>query len=115
MFERLYGPTEEDQLLFLKNRSLITLISILLMLIPFTAAYGTLIFGVLVFFIWGWSAVKAFFGIASLGAIFSGNVIIGSVIFLIYIMIAGVAGYVNAALGIGRYIYLVVKRRSGGK
>lgn len=99
MFTRLFGETEEIQLQYLKTRVIITLISLVL--------FPT--FPIVMLFVWGWNTVKSLFGITSIGIIFSGNVIIGSVIFVFYVIFAYCAGMFVALLGIGRYIYLKVK------
>ena len=60
-------------------------------------------------FVWGCGAIKEVFGIGSVGAIFSGNVVIGTVIFVVCLLAAYFISVVVAFIGIGRYIYLKVK------
>ena len=104
MFKRLFGETEEDQLKFLQPKAIITVISIVLCFFDLTS-----VFALVMLFIWGWGVVKSLFGIASIGAIFSGNVVFGCVIFVLYVFVAYFAGIVCALLGTGRYVYLLVK------
>lgn len=113
MFRRLFGETEEEQLKYLKTRVILTLGSIALMIVGglIVGLESTGGFAVIMLFVWGWGAVKALFGFASAAALFSGNVIIGSMIFLLYAMIAYLAGIFCAAVGTGRYFYLLIKRK----
>lgn len=105
MFSRLFGITEEDQLRYLMPRVIITVISLILMFFGLAP-----VFALVMMFAWGWNAVKSMFGIASIGIIFSGNVMIGVVIFVLYVILAYLIGIFCALLGIGRYIYLLVKK-----
>ena len=107
MFTRLYGETDEQQIAYLKNKSIIMIVSLILAI--FFRPAGLL--AAIMVFVWGWGAVKALFGITSLAAIFSGNIVIGSAFFVLYIMLSSVIGMFCAALGIGRYIYLLIKHR----
>ncbi|MGN1249917.1 MAG: hypothetical protein ACI4XW_07530 [Candidatus Spyradocola sp.] len=104
MFKRLFGETEEEQLHYLQVRVIITLISLVL------AFFVPAVFALVMLFVWGWNVVKSLFGITTVGAIFTGNIVFGVVLFLLYIVVAYLSGVVCAALGIGRYIYLMVKK-----
>ncbi len=99
MFTRLFGETEEEQLQYLQTRTIITFVSLI---IP-------PVFAIVVLFMWGWAAVKSLFGVASVGAIFSGNFVIGTAIFLLYIILSYIIGLFCAFLGVGRFIYLKIK------
>ena len=105
MFKRLFGETEAQQFQYLKVRVPLTLLSIVLLV------FGDIggIFAGIMLFVWGWGAVKALCGIATIGAIFSGNVVFGVVIFVFYVIVAYLSGVFCALLGVGRYIYLLVK------
>lgn len=112
MFRRLFGETDEQQIQYLSSRVLLTLLTFvasLLALLLFKTDITALI-AVVMLFGWGWNAVKSLFGIATVGAIFSGNVVFGVVIFVFYVIIAYLVGILCAFLGIGRYIYLKIKR-----
>lgn len=61
-------------------------------------------------FMWGFGAIKKLFGIGTIGAIFSGNVVFGVVIFLLCMMAAYLISIFVAFIGTGRYIYLKVKK-----
>lgn len=108
MFRKLFGETDEEQLAYLQKRVLITAICLALdviMLIFFQGAGLTLF----CCYIWGWSFMRAFFGLASFGAIFGRNPVLIAVIIVAYIVLGLLAGAVCMFLGIGRYIYLKVK------
>lgn len=107
MFERLFGETPEEQIQYLKKRVIITGICFL----PGLSSFWALAMLVL----WGWNTVKSLFHIASIGIIFSGNIVYGAFIFVIYILIAYVAGMIVSFLGIGRYIYLILATRNEAK
>lgn len=54
------------------------------------------------------------FGFASLGALFSGNIVFGVVIMVVYFLLSIVLGLITLVLGIGRFIYLLVKKSNQG-
>lgn len=122
MFRKLFGETEQEQMQFLHVRTIITMvilallvIALLLKVVGFSdgAEFVGNIAGmggtIILLFVWGWPVIKGLFGITTVGAIFSGNVVIGVVLFVIYICLAFLLGIVFAFLGTGRYIYLRVK------
>ena len=132
MLRRLFGENEEEQLLYLQNRVILTgialvvyAIGVILTLIggdskSFIATLGGLMMGVgsfaltlFVLFMWGWSAVKAALGITSIGALLGRNVVLGSAIFVVSICLAWIFGLVVVFLGCGRYIFLRVKQWKG--
>lgn len=108
MFVRLFGETTEQQLHYLQIRVIITVICIVLAI--FLGAVGAAAFALIMMFAWGWGAVKALFGITTIGAIFSGNAVLGVIMFIVYFIISYVIGIFCAALGIGRYVYLLIKK-----
>lgn len=110
MFNRIFGGTEEEQMQFLQIRSIVTIVALVITMVSaffFPEASG-LIAAVMIF-IWGWNVIKCWFGITTLGAIFSGNVVIGVILFLLYIIAAYIVGIVFAFIGVGRWIYLKIK------
>lgn len=113
MFSRIFGGSDEEQLQFLEVRSIITLAALL---IAFVASFFTTdaiaLVAIVMLFIWGWSVIKNWFGITTLGAIFSGNIVIGVILFMIYLIVAYLAGILFAFLGVGRWIYLKIKYRN---
>lgn len=127
MFSRLFGDTEEEQILNLQKKVVLTgvgvvlgLIGLVLLLIRLdtvgAAVYslgGAVLFVSL--FFWGFGAIKKLFGIGTIGALFSGNVVFGVVIFVICMMAAYIISLFVALIGIGRYIYLKVKARQEGR
>lgn len=54
------------------------------------------------------------FGFASLGALFSGNIVFGVVIMVVYFLLSAVLGLITLVLGIGIFIYLLVKKANQG-
>ena len=113
MFARIFGGSDEEQLHFLEVRSIITIIALLVAFVASIFASDAMaIVALVMLFIWGWSVIKNWFGITTLGAIFSGNIVIGVVLFMIYLIIAYLAGIVFAFLGVGRWIYLKIKYRN---
>lgn len=110
MFDRIFGGTDEEQLAFLETRSIITIVvCILAIVLSFFMDNALALIAVVMLFIWGWNVVKNWFGLTTLGAIFSGNIVIGVILFLIYLIVAYLVGIVFAFLGVGRWIYLKVK------
>ena len=113
MFEKIFGGTEEQQLQFLKWRSWLTIIiffacGILTELgVDFIGLYGAI-----VLFVWGWGVVKNWFGFTSILALLSNNIMIGAILFVIYLVIAYFAGFLTSIIGIIRYFYLMAKLRN---
>lgn len=113
MFSRIFGGSDEDQLRFLEVRSIITIIALLVAFVgSFFSSEAPALIAVVMLFVWGWNVVKNWFGITTLGAIFSGNIVIGVVLFMIYLIVAYLAGIVFAILGVGRWIFLKIKYRN---
>lgn len=104
MFKRFFGQTDADQMEYLRKKVIITIISVLLCFVGFSP-----LFAIVMLFVWGWGVIKTLFDVVSVGMIFSGNIFIGSAIFLLYIIIAYFAGIVFSLIGTGRYVYLLVK------
>lgn len=87
MIEKLFGATEEEQYRYLKPRLIATAVSLILVIdgvllyflldLEFAkviGGVGALLFPVMML-IFGWSIMRGLFGIASLGVLFSGNVV----------------------------------------
>lgn len=122
MFKRLFGETEQEQLQYLHVRSIVTIIILVLLAVALlfsligvdsiAGAIGTVAtmgIAIIMLFVWGWPVLKRFFGITTMGAIFSGNVVIGIFLFMAYLMGAYFLGIVFAFIGTARYIYLRIK------
>ena len=122
MFEKIFGETEELQLQNLQKKVILSgiglggcLIGLLLLLFKLDSV-GEIVYGIggislfIALFMWGFGAIKKLFGIGTIGAIFSRNVVFGVVIFVLCIMAAYLIIIFVAFLGVGRYIYLNVKR-----
>ena len=113
MFNRIFGGSDAEQIKFLETRSIITLVALVVSLVASIFAEGAIaIVAFVMLFVWGWGVIKNWFGITTFAAIFSGNVVLGVVLFLLYILAAYCAGIVFAFIGVGRWIYLKVKYRS---
>lgn len=57
-------------------------------------------------YVWGWDFLKNWFGFTTIGAFFSGNIAIGVVLFVGYLIIGYVIGLITFLLGAVRYIQL---------
>lgn len=125
MIRKLFGETEEEQYRYLKPRLIalgvgIATLLIGLVLMQFTASLGSSIGSigegicVIVALIFGWSIMRGLLGYASVGALFSGNVVIGVVIFVVYLLIGYLGGFVVALIGLCRFFVLLKKRKGNG-
>lgn len=113
MFNRIFGGSDAEQLQFLEMRSIITIAVVIVALVASVFVPEALsLIAVVMLFIWGWNVIKNWFGITTLSAIFSGNVVIGVIIFLFYLIVAYLVGILFAFLGVGRWIYLKMKYRN---
>lgn len=113
MLDRIFGGSDEEQLRFLEVRSIITILALIVAFVgSFFSTEVPALLAVVMLFIWGWNVVKNWLGITTLGAIFSGNIVIGVVLFMVYLIVAYLAGVVFAFLGVGRWIYLKIKYRN---
>ncbi len=113
MFKRIFGGSDAEQLAYLETRAIITIVSLVIALIASIFIPEALaIIAVIMLFVWGWNVIKNWFGLTTLAAIFSGNIVVGVVLFLLYIILAYIVGIVFAFLGVGRWIYLKVKYRT---
>lgn len=122
MFTKLFGETEELQIQNLQKKVILTgvglvccLVGLLLLLVKLDSV-GEIVYGIggialfVALFMWGFGAIKRLFGIGTIGAIFSGNVVFGVVIFVLCLMVAYLISIFVAFVGVGRYIYLKVKQ-----
>ena len=119
MFRKLFGETEQDQIQFLHPRAIATLVILALMVVALIlhavgladaiAGIAEMGVAIVLLFVWGWPVVKGLFGITAIGAIFSGNVVIGVVLFVVYLTLAYFLGIIFAFIGTIRYIYLRIK------
>lgn len=125
MIKKLFGETEEEQYRYLKPRLTalgvgVGALLIGLILMQFSESLGSSIGGigegicVIVALIFGWSIMRGFFGYATVGALFSGNVVIGVVIFVVYVLIGYLGGFVVAFIGLCRFFVLLKKRKGNG-
>ncbi len=108
MMERLFGSTLEEQLKFLRYRILISVIvSFVGCVTMFSSSAGSVII-VLVAYVWAWTFLKRWFGITTIGAIFSGNVVIAVLLFVAYLVIGYLIGLVTFIMGVIRYIQIKI-------
>lgn len=123
MTEKLFGETPEEQYRYLKPRLtaavaaiIIILIGLLLELLhlDFGGAVidiGTILVGI-VMLVFGWAILRGVFGIASLAALFSNNVVLGVIIFVLYIMLGYIGGLIVAVIGLCRFLVLMKERKN---
>lgn len=127
MFTRLFGENDELQIHNLQMKVILTGLGIILCIIGniFSAIHlesvggiALSVGGIVLFvalFMWGFGAIRTLLGFGTIGAIFSGNVVFGVVIFIFCVMIAYLISIIVAFLGVGRYIYLIVKKSQEGR
>lgn len=122
MLQKLFGETPEEQFRYLQVRLIALavglaacLIGTLLQLLGFEISeifYGLgEVICVITLLVFGWAIMRGLFGFATLGALFSHNVVIGVVIFVLYIMIGYIGGLVVAVIGLCRFLMLLKKRK----
>lgn len=114
MYKKLFGETVEAQEKYLKIRVIASMIAVVLLLIDFLfikKGFSEL-FCVVVLLMWGWSVLKALWGVTSFLSIFSisSNIAVTVVILIVYIMLGYFAGIVIFPIGVYRYISLMVKK-----
>lgn len=106
MFQRLFGNTPEEQLTYLQPRILLTaLIIVVGLLAMLFGGSGDWII-VIAAYVWGWNFLKNWFGFTTIGAFFSGNIAIGVVLFVVYLIVGYVIGLIMFLIGAVRYIQL---------
>lgn len=122
MIEKLFGETPEEQYQYLKPRLMATAISLVLLLLEgvlyllgltfgeVLAGAGSILFAV-VMLVFGWAILRGLLGFASLGMLFSNNVVLGAVIFVLYITLGYFGGLIVAVIGLCRFLVLLKDRK----
>ena len=130
MIQKLFGETEAEQFRYLKSRLTMLFVSLILI------AAGALVAGVLHLIIgdkgvsiggvivaigsivlyitllrFGWVVFSGLFGIASIGVLFSNNVVLGTIIFILYLFVGYLAGLVISIIGLCRFMVLLKSRK----
>lgn len=126
MVEKLFGVGAEAQYMYLKPRLTALAVSLalslaggLLMLLGLRQ-FGRLLGGLgvgavaIVMLVFGWAILRGLFGVTSLGILFSGNIVLGVVVFVLYITVGYFGGMVVAVIGLCRFLTLLKERRSSG-
>lgn len=123
MTEKLFGETPEEQYQYLKPRLtaaaaavIIFLIGLLLQLLHLgfggtVLRIGTILLAI-VMLVFGWAILRGFFGVASLGVLFSNNVVLGVIIFVLYITLGYFGGLIVAVIGLCRFLVLMKERKN---
>lgn len=123
MAEKLFGETPEEQYQYLKPRLtaaaaavIIFLIGLLLQLLHLgfggtVLRIGTILLAI-VMLVFGWAILRGFFGVASLGVLFSNNVVLGVIIFVLYITLGYFGGFIVAVIGLCRFLVLMKERKN---
>ncbi len=123
MTEKLFGETPEEQYQYLKPRLtaaaaavIISLIGLLLQLLHLgfggtVLRIGTILLAI-VMLVFGWAILRGFFGVASLGVLFSNNVVLGVIIFVLYITLGYFGGLIVAVIGLCRFLVLMKERKN---
>lgn len=68
----------------------------------------------IVMLVFGWAILRGLFGATSLGILFSGNIVLGVVVFVLYITVGYFGGMAVAVIGLCRFLTLLKERRSSG-
>lgn len=122
MIEKLFGETPEEQYQYLKPRLMATAISLVLLLLggvlyllgltlgEVLAGAGSILFAV-VTLVFGWAILRGLLGFTSLGMLFSNNVVLGAVIFVLYITLGYFGGLIVAVIGLCRFLVLLKDRK----
>lgn len=106
MFERLFGNTMEEQLMYLQPRVLLTAPVIIIGFIAMAfGSSGSAVIAIAAY-VWAWTFMKNWLGITTFGALFSGNIVIGVILFIAYLVIGYFIGLIVFLLGLIRYIQL---------
>ena len=123
MIEKMFGETPEEQYQYLKPRLtaaaaavIISLIGLLLQLLHLgfggtVLRIGTILLAI-VMLVFGWAILRGFFGVASLGVLFSNNVVLGVIIFVLYITLGYFGGLIVAVIGLCRFLVLIKERKN---
>ncbi len=129
--QKLFGATEAEQYQYLRARFKTLAISCVLFV---AAGLLTLLFGKVIqleagllcarvlgiiasilfyytFLKFGWIVFSRLFGAATIGILFSNNVVLGAVIFVIYILVGWFAGLVVSVIGFCRFMTLRKSRK----
>lgn len=96
----------EEQLTYLQPRILLTALVIVVGLLAMLFGGSGDWIIVIAAYVWGWNFLKNWFGFTTIGAFFSGNIAIGVVLFVGYLIIGYVIGLITFLLGAVRYIQL---------
>lgn len=122
MIEKLFGETPEEQYQYLKPRLMAAAISLALLLLggvlyllgltfgEVLAGAGSILFAV-VTLVFGWAILRGLLGFASFGVLFSNNVVLGAVIFVLYITLGYFGGLIVAVIGLCRFLVLLKDRK----
>lgn len=106
MFQRLFGYTVEEQLGYLQSRLFFIVLAVIIAFILALIGGNGSIALVLAAYMWGWGFMRNWFGITTIGAIFSGNLVIGFIIVFIYLIVGYFLGLITFVIGLIRYIQL---------
>lgn len=111
MYKKLFGESIEEQEKYLKLRVIISAIAIIALLLDvliFKAGFASPIC-VIALLLWGWSLLKALWGVTSFFSIFSlgYSFIITIIILVIYLMVGYLAGILIFPIGVYRYISIL--------
>ena len=123
MTEKLFGETPQEQYQYLKPRLTaaaaalaVPLVGLLLQLLHLgfggtLVRIGTILLTV-VMLVFGWAILQGFFGVASLGVLFSNNVVLGVILFVLYITLGYFGGLIVAIVGLCRFLVLLKERKN---
>lgn len=123
MIEKMFGTTPEEQYQYLRPRLIATAISLVIPLLGLLLQlfglsiggilirFGTILFAI-VMLIFGWAIMRGLFGVATLGVLFSNNIVLGVIICILYITLGYFGGLVVAVIGLCRFLVLLKERKN---
>ncbi|MCL2514097.1 MAG: hypothetical protein FWF08_09355 [Oscillospiraceae bacterium] len=108
--KRFFGETASEQFAKLKKMLIITAVMLIpgIILLPFFDAGASLI--VFAMYYWGWLLMKKLLKVATLGALLSKNIAIGTLILIAFFLVGYVGGFVLFLLGLCKFLSILAKR-----
>lgn len=106
MMRRLFGNTLEEQHRFLKYRIWISVIVVVIGLATMYKSFTGSVVIALVSYVWAWTFLKRWFGITTISAILSRNIIIAVLMYGAYLGVGYIIGLFTFMVGVIRYIQI---------
>lgn len=135
MIRKMFGETEEEQYRYLKPRLLVAALSQVPSIIVFLVFLLFVLFGIqtdvigalvnccvslgsccfaIVILNFGWAAMRALFGLASLGILLSRDAVTIAIVLVLYLLPGFLAGMIAAVIGLCYFFVLLKHRKNRG-